>query len=260
MIAWSRLLLLALPVWGVFPAPVHGGGSVVNGALLLDGQPLPRQRVLLISGEMNTLLASTTTGEDGAFTLDVPKEARRARVVLLVKVQGPVVAVVHRVVDLAENGNDPQEFRIDTDRDGFHTVAGTVATTKGWPPSLDVFLNPVHVAGVPAELERFFNRRDERVVESTFFKTRLDGQEREFALTLAAGTYRIGGSHLNYNRPNLANPDFENYTVSRVDADGDPDPLPGNPSSGYELDVDRDRQVTMTIEVVPDEALSPGGL
>jgi hypothetical protein len=261
MRAWAQLLLplLALPVWGLVPAPVIGGVSVVNGSLLLDGRPLPAQRVLLISGEMTALLASATTNEDGDFELDVPKDARQGSVHLLVKIQGPVVGLVHRTVDLADDGDD-LEIRIDTNRGAFHTVSGTVATTKGWPPSLDIFVNPVQVEGVPAELARFFFRRDERVVESTFFKTRLAGQTREFALTLAAGTYRIGGGHLNYNRPNLADPDFENYTVARVEADGDPDPLPGNPSSGYELDVGRDRRITMTIEVVPDEALSPGGL
>ena len=95
-------------------------------------------------------------------------------------------------------------------------MTGTVETTSGWPPYLTIFVRPVHVEGIPAELEAFFDRRDERVVESTFFKTRLDG--REFELTVQDGTYQIGGSHLNYKRPTLADPDFEQHEAQRVRA------------------------------------------
>jgi hypothetical protein len=231
--------------------------SVVTGDVKLDGRALANQRVLLISGDMTRLLGSTTTGEDGRFAVDVPNGSGQNRIVLLVKLQGPVVALAHRVVDPAQDGEGPHEFLIETDRGDLHSVSGQVVTTSGWPPYLTIFVNPVHVEGIPAELEAFFDRREAGVVESTFFKRRVDGQE--FELKLQAGTYLIGGSHLNYQRPNLASPDFENYVVSRVEADGESEPLPGNPSSGYRLEVTRDRRITMTIEVVPDVALSPPG-
>jgi hypothetical protein len=229
----------------------------ISGLVHLDGRPLADVRVLAVSDDATTLLGSTTTRDDGQFAVDVP-EAAGGRVVLLVKVQGPVIALAQQPVDLAAGKDGTHELRLASDAPTFHTVRGRVATTSGWPPYLTIFVNPIQVEGIDPGLARFFNRQDERVVESTFFKQRLDGQE--FELRVQAGTYAIGGSHLNYQRPNLANPDFENYVVARVEADGEPEPLPGNPSSGYRLDVTREREITMTLEVVPDEALSPGGL
>ena len=87
---------------------------MLTGLVQLDGQALPDSRVLLISGDMTSFLGSTTTSEDGAFEIAVPAEHQRSQVVVLVKIQGPVVGLLHHVVDLQNNGGEPLAFRIDT--------------------------------------------------------------------------------------------------------------------------------------------------
>lgn len=227
---------------------------MLTGLVQLDGQALSDSRVLLISGDMTSFLGSTTTSEDGTFEIAVPAEHQRSQVVVLVKIQGPVVGLLHRVVDLQNNSGDPLAFRIDTNSASFHKIEGRAISTSGWPPYLNVFIDPVHVEDIPAPLEKFFRWQDERVVESTFFKLRIDGET--FSLRVMPGTYRIGANYLNYFRPEIVNPDFENYRASKAEADGESQPLPGEPNSGYLLEVKRDRQVVFTIDVVPDEELT----
>ena len=226
----------------------------MTGLVQLDGQALPGGRVLLISGDMTRFLGSTTTDEDGAFEIAVPAEHRRSQVVLLLKVQGPVIALVHRLIDLEGDGWGPHEFRLDSAQGDFHNVSGEVLSTTGWPPYLTMFVDPIHIETIPEPLEKFFRWQDERVVESYFFKKRLDGEV--FSLKVMSGVYRVGASYLNYFRPEMVNPEFENYVAVRAEADGESQPLPGERNSGYLLDVKRDRHVVLTIEVVPDEELS----
>ena len=225
---------------------------MITGLVQLDGQALTGSRVLLISGDMTTFLSSTTTSEDGAFEIAVPDEHQGSQVVLLLKIQGPVVGLLHRVVDLQNDGSN-QEFQLNTSSQPFYNLNGKVVSTSGWPPYLNVSIDPVHVEGVPEPLEKFFRWQDERVVESTFFKQRVDGDT--FNLRVMAGTYKIAASYLNYFRPQLTNPDFDNYIASKAEADGESQSLPGERYSGYELEVKRDRQIVFTIEVVPDEEL-----
>ena len=224
---------------------------MLTGLVQLDGQALTGSRVLLISGDMTTFLSSTTTSEDGAFEIAVPDEHELTQVVLLLKIQGPVVGLLSRVVDLQNDASAQQEFQLRSQF--FYNVNGKVVSTSGWPPYLNVSIDPVHVEGVPEPLEKFFRWQNERVVESTFFKQRVDGET--FNLRVMPGTYKIAASHLNYFRPQLTNPDFENYIASKAEADGENQSLPGDRHSGYVLEVKRDRQVVFTIEVVPDEEL-----
>lgn len=226
---------------------------MLTGLVQLDGQALTGSRVLLISGDMTTFLASTTTSEDGTFEIAVPDEHQGSRVVLLLKVQGPVVGLLHRVIDLQNDTSEKKEFQINTSSQSFYNINGKVVSTSGWPPYLNVSIDPVHVEGVPEPLEKFFRWQDERVVESVFFKQRVDGET--FNLRVMPGTYKIAASYLNYFRPEQANPDSENYIASKAEADGESQPLPGERYSGYELEVKRDRQVVFTIDVVPDEEL-----
>ena len=231
---------------------------MLTGLVKLDGQALSDQRLLLISGDMMKFLGSTTSAEDGAFAIDVPAGHDSGQVVLLLKIQGPVVALAQRVIDLESEGWGPHEFLIDTTDGSFHNVEGEVASTSGWPPYLNVFVNPVHVESIPEPLEKFFRWQDEQVLESTFYKLKVDGHS--FNLRFRSGTYKIGADHLNYFRPSMENPDFENYVATRAEADGESQPLQGERYGGYLMEVKRDRQIVLTIEMVPDEELSPQAL
>lgn len=226
---------------------------MLTGLVQLDGQALTGSRVLLISGDMTTFLGSTTTSEDGAFKIAVPDEQQGTQLVLLLKIQGPVVGLMHRVSDLQDDGSYREEFQLNTGSQVIHNLNGKVVSTSGWPPYLNVLIDPIHIEGVPEPLEKFFRWQDERVVESTFFKQRVDGDA--FNLRVMPGTYKIAANYLNYFRPQLTNPDFENYIASKAEADGESQSLPGERYSGYVLEVKRDRQVVFTIEVVPDEEL-----
>ena len=227
---------------------------MLTGLVQLDGKALTGSRVLLISGDTTTFLGSTTTSEDGAFEIAVPAEHQHGRVVLLLKIQGPVVGLLHRAIDLRNNGSEQQDFQLNTSSPAFHTLNGKVISTSGWPPYLNVLIDPVHVEGVPEPLEKFFRWQDERIVESTFFKMRVDGDT--FNLRVMPGTYKIAAHHLNYFRPTLTNPDFDNYIASKAEADAESQSLPGDRDSGFVLEVKRDRQVVFSIDVVPDEELS----
>ena len=44
------------------------------------------------------------------------------------------------------------QFRVDS-QENFVTVTGSVDTAAGWPPHLNVFLNPVMIDGIPEQLQ-----------------------------------------------------------------------------------------------------------
>ncbi len=230
---------------------------LLTGLLQLDGQPLSQQRVLLISGDMKELLASTTSGDDGVFKVTIPDGKVHKEVVLLVKVQGPVIALGYRNVKLGKERVESKKVEFNFHEGDFSTIRSEIRTTSGWPPYLNVYVNPVHLEGIPEPLEKFFNEIDEETVESSFYEARVDG--REFELKVMRGTYRVGADYINYSRPMIVNPEFENYVVSSIEVDREEAPLEGQPLSGYLIDLNKDRDVVMTIEPIADEDLSPLG-
>ena len=240
---------LGLFGWGAPPRRSGGGTGVVTGRVEIDGQPAAERRVLLISGDMTTLLGSVATGAEGDFALAVPASAE-GRAVLLVKVQGPILAIAHRVVDLDRDGARSQEFEFDTNGAEVHELRATIATTVDWPPFLRIVVDPVHLAGVPAPLERFFSWRDARVVEDSFYH--LQVENRAFALRVQTGQYRIGGGYRIKNRQMAITPPFPDYVVRDVAVAGAGLTGSGDADHDFVVDVDRDLDITLTIAPAPE--------
>jgi hypothetical protein len=209
--------------------------GVLTGRMEVDGRAAAGQRVLLVSGDMGTLLASAETSEAGAFELPLPGALAGDTIVLLAKVQGPLLAVAHRVVDLAADAGRPQDFAFDSQGPEMHELHAAVSTTADWPPYLRIVVDPVELTGIPAPLARFFLRRDERVVEESFLH--LHVEEREFTLRVQAGTYRIGGGYRIKSRLMATPPQVSDYVVGAV-----------------EVTVDGDTDVGLTIEPVVEGA------
>jgi hypothetical protein len=195
----------------------------VTGRVQIDHRPAPDQRVLLVSGDGATLLGSTVTDGAGEYAVPAPDAAAGGTAVVLVKVRGPMLGVAHRAVDLAGDGGGAQDFDLDSRGPGVHELRATVESTAGWPPYLRIVVDPVHLAGLPAPFEPYLLRRDEHVVEESFFPLRVEG--RSFALRLQAGRYRIGGGYVLKSRAMATTPQVPDYVVREryvdVDHDGD---------------------------------------
>jgi hypothetical protein len=243
-----NFVALGLVGWGAPPRRTGGGTGVLTGRVRIDDRPAAEQRVLLISGDMTTLLGSAVTGESGDFSFAAAPAA--ATVVLLVKIRGPLLALAHRVVDLRQDGARPQEFRFDTNGADIHELRATIATTADWPPYLRIVVDPVHLAGVPAALERFFLVQDERVVEESFFH--LQVENRAFSLKAQTGQYRIDGGYRIKNRLMAITPSVPDYVIRDVAVSGADRNAAGGPDGRFLVDLDRDREVTLTIAPVQD--------
>ncbi len=224
----------------------------LKGRVELDGKALTGQTVLLIAGDASALLDRAETDAQGQFQLAWPAGTPAAPAHLLVRVQGPVVALVHRTLDDSALSAQELKIQVDTTRD-FCDLRGEITSSAGWPPFLTIFVDPTSVAGVPAALAKFFFRRDHQVVDSSFFEQRVEGHA--WTVRVQKGNYRVGGGYLNYFRPNMIAPDSANYAVTHILADSDPRPLSGNRHSGFLLAVERDRQIILKLEVIPDEEL-----
>ena len=147
-----------------------------------------------------------------------------------------------------------QEFRFDK-HGGFYTVRGEIVANGKAPPFVEISITPAHLDGVPTAIESFFLRQSAGVVDAAFFESRVTGQE--FELKVQRGSWRIAGGHIDYRRPIRPEPGPENFVVGRIEADGEQVPLLGERLGGFTLDVQRDRRITLRLEVLPDEALSP---
>lgn len=224
--------------------------TLINGILLLDGQPLANQDILLISADMARFLGSCATGPDGRFTCALSPRAAPAAVVVLAKVKASVVTVLYQAVEVPQAA--PVEFRVDSQAD-FVTVTGSVDTAAGEPPHLNVFINPVMIHGIPERLQHFFNQKAKGVVDGHFIETAI--REPEFAFRVVPGVYAIGGAYLNYDRPMTVRPDYQNFIVQAVTVAPAAEQLAGDPYGGFRLRVTGDCQVRLTLRVVEDREL-----
>lgn len=228
------------------PTRGEGGGEVVTGRVLVDGRA-PVGWVLLISDDMTRLLGGVATDEAGNFAFPTSATAGREKAVLLVKVQGPILAVAHRVVGLGDADGRPLEVNLASDGPGFHRLRARIEPVVEGRPPLRIVVTPTHLDGVPAALERFFLRRDERVVEAAFSTLRPDNPA--FQLTVQAGSYRIGGESLNKGGP-VAGGAPTNHAVVRVDVDGEAETASGERLGGFVVEVDRDLAITLVVAAV----------
>ena len=193
-------------------------------------------------GERPPLLATGVTDGAGAFALEVDDAADSATV--LVKLKGDLVGVLARKVSLPAAA--PVELRPGVS----FTLSGSIENGDG---ELILALEPARPEGVPERLWPFINQRAEGVFDGRFETRRLEG--RTFAVRLLPGVWRVGAEFLDHNRPNIIEPDFHNYLTAAARSEPDGAELVGTEYTGYEVDVQEDRRVTLTLREVDDAEL-----
>ncbi len=220
---------------------------MVTGALELGGRPLADRRVLLISADMSRLLASATTDETGVFQFDLSDKQRHSGAIIIAKIQGPVLAILQRTIAVA--GNEvAAALRLDIGNEQFYRIRGRINSRQGWPPYLLLRVDPVHVAGIPKALEKFFSTVDEHVIESWFYQLPLNGES--FELSVQEGSYRLSIGYYTKSSPHEA---AENYSMTLISPDGETPTQLTTPYPSFVLNVERDRTVSVTIEQVTAE-------
>jgi hypothetical protein len=220
---------------------------MLTGILELDRMPLSNSRVLLISGDMDHLIDSAISDANGLFQFPLSDRKSPSRVVIMAKVKAPVVAISHRVVEVDEGDPGPQRLSIDTSGDQFHTLAGRIASNDLWPPYLLLHLDPVHLAGVPEPLEKFFDKVEPQVIESWFLRQRIDGDN--FSIRVQSGSYRFDVHYFSKSQPPLASTQSQNFFMSKVSVEREADAQVFEiPFTSYLLNVERDLNLNVTID------------
>jgi hypothetical protein len=221
--------------------------SVINGIVFLDGQCASNVRILLLSSDMNQLLASTSTSNDGKYEI---KFSPADSVVLLVKIQGPVLALDYRLIKPGEFLNQ-QDFNINTTSDAFSILEGEIITDEHEAPSyVEVDITPAHLNAVPSAIEKFFLRFDKGVVDASYYEERVSSNH--FKIKVQKGSYRISGQNIIYKGPDSTLPAPPNFIVGNIFADEEKDPLPGEQFGGFILDVRRDRKIRINLKILAD--------
>ncbi len=220
---------------------------MLTGLLELNGVAMAGSRVLLISGDMTRLLESTTTDDSGAFRFALTEPAQSTMIVMA-KIQGPVLSISYRIIDVALHGLGPHRISIDSSSELFHSVRGHIDSAEGWPPYLLLHVDPVHLPGIPAQLEKFFRTVDEHVIESWLYQQRIDADS--FILRVQKGVYRLDAGYFVKSAPQT---NIEQYAMTQVTDDGNPVQLTSPPYSSFLLDVNRDRNVRIIIAPVNTE-------
>jgi hypothetical protein len=220
---------------------------IVRGSLLVDDQPSTDQKLLLISADMERLLAVTTTGAGGQFEFALPAQGD-TEAIILAKITGGFVGPVHWQVDLPQ----PAALEISVDTKNSFNVEVTVESSAGYPERLDVFLDPVTVDGVPEQLQRFFKQEDQGVFSSHFLEVPID---KAFSFRVSAGTYKIGAHYIVEERPMMDDPAFKNFVTNTAEVLPERDHLEGDPYGGFALTVNEDVNLVLSLRVLDDEEL-----
>lgn len=221
----------------------------ITGRLLIDGLPAVDQEVTLISPGFDTFVGRAITDSGGDFILSLPESGLKS-VSLLIKIRHPFLALAYQQVELPQT--TPLEVDLDSNAD-IWTLSGEIEPFTGRSPHLNLFFDPLSSAEVPASLARFFNQVEPSVHEAHFFRLRVTGEQ--FSIRVKAGLYAIGGTYLNYDRPNIVDPDFDNLIVYRAELAGTQTQLPGTPYSGFEINVVGDCHLLLSLIEVDDEDL-----
>jgi hypothetical protein len=231
---------------------------ILVGALLMDNQSLPNQEILLIDEKMSELIGvcsndsnkACATGADGEFRFNISEQNRPVKARVLVKLKDEIVTVVEKLIDIPQE--NPVEISVDRPKD-LLTVDVTIESSDGFPDTLNVFIDPVKIDGVPEQLERFFKQVRDGVFDAHFVEKRIQG--KTFSFKVKPGIYRIGGEYIIYERPMMVNSNFKNYIVDRVTLQSGNTNLTGNPYSGFTLNVDSDCKIVLSLRVVEDQEL-----
>jgi hypothetical protein len=208
---------------------------VTSGRFFAGGEPLAGRDVLLFSDRPAQLQAVTRTGPDGGYSLSGDGT------LLLGRSESDPVALAcapaesDELVPLGE----------------IVELAVTIAGADRHPDRLQLFLDPVRVAGVPSSLQPFLTQREPGVF--TTHMASFEAPAASLTIRVQAGTWRIGGSFLIHERPNIVKPDFKNWVVAAATA-GEEE-LRGSETQGFQIDVGRHRAVTVRLREVPDSEL-----
>lgn len=228
---------------------------IINGIVLLNGHGVPNVRVLLLSSDMNHLLASTSTSIDGKYGIEFLPAEPADSMVIVVKIQGPVLALDHRLIKPGEFLNQ-QDFNINTSSDAFCTLAGQIIADEHDAPSyVEVDITPAHLNEVPSAIEKFFLRFDRGIVNASYYEERISSNH--FKIKVQKGSYRISGQYIIYKGPNSTLPAPPNFIVDSIFADDEKEPLPGEQFGGFILDVKHDRKILMHLKTLTDKTIHP---
>ena len=212
---------------------------MLTGLLELDGVAMTRRRVLLISDDMTRLLESAITDDNGVFRFAL-NDPSQSRVVVVAKIQEPVLSISYRIIDLAIHGPGPHRISIDSTTDLFHTLRAQITLEGAKPPYVMVHVDPVRLIGIPGPLDKFFRTVDENVDESWFSQFRVEGES--FAIRVQNGTYRLDAQYFTKREDGPGN-----YSLRQAVADSEEPVSFKAPFESVTLNVDRDREVELTV-------------
>lgn len=219
----------------------------LTGRLTYRQQSLPNQEISVLSASHDAFLSQIWTDEDGHFHYQ-PAEEGQSAVSLLVKVRQPFIGLAYHPVSLPSAA--PLDIALHMN---LFTLSGNIADFTGRVPHLQLFLDPLHLNGIPEQLSRFFFQTAPQVHRAHFYQATIT--EDSFAIAVQAGRYALGAAYLNMDRPNMVDPDFDNVQVDGIQLAGTASNLPGNPHRGFEVEVNSDMLLTLSWRVVPDDEL-----
>jgi hypothetical protein len=198
---------------------------------------------VVVADASGSFIGSVPVGPDGAFTLPAVTGGTR----LLARIRRPVVA-----------------FGTVTVPPGRADV--TISVGSAWPrltvrlsadvtsiPPVTMFIDPVVITAaedLPADL---FLQRAPGVFDAHYSELPIPGEGT--SLRVAAGTYRIGGGHLNYDRPMSTIPLPPNVITHQLLSGPHHEVCPGDPWSGFTVTVSDDTAVVLVLREVADPDL-----
>lgn len=212
--------------------------AMIDGRFTVAGDGAGGEDVLVLSGTPLRLRAVVPTGPDGTFEADRPA---RGPVALIGRArrQGLALAAANANGWVALDAPAP-----------LHRLTVELRSDAGFPDRLDVFLDPVELDGMPAELLPFATGVEPGVFSARFWEQGVTDQR--FEVRVQPGVWRIGAAYIVGDRPNLVEPQFKNYVAHSAVANGQELPASG---SGFAVEMRGDRAITLELRELADEEL-----
>ena len=217
------------------------------GTVHLDGQPIREQQVMVLTRQMDKFLGAAVTDYEGFY--EITMSSADSEVTVVSKIQGPVLAIEDKIIQIT-SPDLRQNFNFNSSSNTFKVLQARIVTDgKQKPSSIDISITPIRMDGVSPGIEKFFLRREQEIVDSSFYDENI--KDNHFILRVQNGIYRIAGARRIYKRPLAGLPDKDDFIVDTIFADGEKSPLAGEKMGGFLLDIHRDRKIDMHVNIMP---------
>ncbi len=207
---------------------------MIKGKVSIDGKGLNNQEIQFVNRANKEIIGFTITDNSGNFRFSADKGIKTIDILFKIKTEN-LISVYYMPF------TDQEVMNLNVNLKNYYDLILHIDSNEGWPPELNIFIDPVTVEDVPDYLTENFKMQSKNVMSSYFYRKPF--KERTINLKLRKGTYNIGGEYILYD----SMLDSSNYIVKSAVILSKNKNLEGNIYNGFRLNFQGNSEIKLNL-------------